>query len=62
MKLLKNVTAPTQKLIRTVAAVVLVYILMEILIAAGCISSLIQGLLVPVCTYSIAAVALNLCV
>ena len=32
------------------------------MVAAGAISSLMQGLLVPMCTYSIVAIGLNLCV
>mgnify|MGYP004441970745 FL=1 len=57
-----KITAPTKKLMGTVAGVIVAYVIMEILINTGHVSSLIQGLLVPVCIYSIAAVALNLCV
>ena len=39
-----------------------VYIVVQIMVAAGAISSLMQGLLVPMCTYSIVAIGLNLCV
>lgn len=46
----------------TFAMVLVVYAAVELLISAGAVSSLIQGLLVPMCTYSIAAVGLNLCV
>lgn len=38
------------------------FLLVEILVLTGHISSLVQGLLVPICTYSILAVSLNLTV
>ena len=46
----------------TYGMVILAYIVMQVLISTGHVSSLIQGLLVPFCTYAIAAVALNLTV
>jgi branched-chain amino acid transport system permease protein len=46
----------------TFGMVIGVYIIVEILMATGHISSLMQGLLVPMCTYSIVAIGLNLCV
>ncbi len=46
----------------TYAMVIIVYIVMQILVSTGHVSSLIQGLLVPFCTYVIVAVALNLTV
>lgn len=46
----------------TFAIVILVYIVVQILLAAGSMSSLMEGLLVPMCTYSLAAIGLNLCV
>ncbi|MDE6891206.1 MAG: branched-chain amino acid ABC transporter permease [Lachnospiraceae bacterium] len=42
--------------------IILVYIVMQILIGTGHISSLMQGLLVPLCVYVILAVSLNLTV
>ena len=42
--------------------VIVAYLIVQILIAAGVLSSLMQGLLVPMCTYSIVAIGLNLCV
>ncbi len=48
--------------ILTISGVILAYIIMEILISAGAVSSLIEGILVPVCVYSLAALGLNLCV
>ena len=46
----------------TFAMVIVAYLVVQILIAAGVLSSLMQGLLVPMCTYSIVAIGLNLCV
>lgn len=46
----------------TFGMVVGVYIIIQILIAAGAVSSLVRGLLVPLCTYAILAVSLNLTV
>ncbi len=46
----------------TYALVAAAYIMVEIFLAAGSVSSLFKGLLVPLCTYSIMAVSLNLVV
>ncbi len=46
----------------TYAMVIVLYIVVQALIAAGVLGSHLQGLLVPVCYYAICAVALNLCV
>ncbi len=46
----------------TIALVVLLYGILQAMITAGSVSSLMQGLLVPICTYSIVAIGLNLCV
>ncbi|MCR5273595.1 MAG: branched-chain amino acid ABC transporter permease [Lachnospiraceae bacterium] len=46
----------------TYAIVVVAYIVVEALLLTGNMSSLMQGLLVPLCTYSLCAVGLNLCV
>ena len=46
----------------TFAMVIVAYLIVQILIAAGVLSSLMQGLLVPMCTYYIVAIGLNLCV
>ena len=46
----------------TFGMVIFAYILMEILMAAGLVSSLLKGLLVPLCIYAILAVSLNLTV
>ncbi len=46
----------------TLGMVIGVYIVMQILLSAGVVSSLLKGLLVPLCTYAILAVSLNLTV
>ena len=48
--------------ILTYGIVILAYIVIQIMIGTGNISSLMQGLLVPLCTYVILAVSLNLTV
>ncbi len=46
----------------TYAMVIIAFVVMQILIASGSVSYLLQGLMVPLCIYSIVAVGLNLCV
>ena len=46
----------------TYGMVIFAYIVVRILVSTGHVSSLIQGLLVPFCTYAIVAIALNLTV
>ena len=46
----------------TYGMVIAAYVIMQILVSAGSVSSLMQGLLVPLCTYAILAVSLNLTV
>lgn len=52
----------TKNQLITIGLVLLLYIIVQILVATGNISSLMQGLLVPMCTYSLVAIGLNLCV
>lgn len=59
---LKSIKKSTRDQFITVAMVIVVYIIVQILAATGSMSSLMQGLLVPMCTYSIVAIGLNLCV
>lgn len=58
----KSIKKGTRDQIITFAMVIVVYIIVQILVASGYMSSLMQGLLVPMCTYSIVAIGLNLCV
>ena len=46
----------------TYGIVIIAYVIMQIMINTGHISSLLQGLLVPLCVYVILAVSLNLTV
>ena len=52
---LKTVNKKTKDQLITFVLVIAVYIVVQIMVAAGAISSLMQGLLVPMCTYSIVA-------
>lgn len=58
----KNMKKTTKDSFITYAMVVVIFIVVQIMIATGSLSSLMQGLLVPLCTYSIVAIGLNLCV
>lgn len=58
----KNLKKKTKDQVITYLMVIVVYIVMQLLISGGAVSSLIQGLLVPICTYSLVAIGLNLCV
>ena len=62
MKKKMNLTKSTKSTLITVGMVVVAYIIMTILTNAGALSSLMKGLLVPLCIYAIIAVALNLTV
>lgn len=46
----------------TYAMVIVVFLIVQLMISGGMLSSLMQGLLVPLCIYSIVAIGLNLCV
>ena len=62
MKKKLNLNKSTKSTLITVGIVVVAYIIMTILASAGVLSSLMKGLLVPLCIYAIIAVALNLTV
>ncbi len=61
-----KVNAEKQKIFRsnliTFAMVIIAYIVVEVMMKTGNVSSLFKGLLVPLCIYSILAVSLNLVV
>lgn len=59
---LKKMKETTKNQLITYAMVVIVYVIAQIMVATGSLSSLMQGLLVPLCIYSIVAIGLNLCV
>lgn len=62
MKKKLNLNKSTKNTLVTVGMVIAAYIVMQILISMGVVSSLIKGLLVPLCVYAIMAVSLNLTV
>ena len=62
MKKKMNLNKSTKSTLITIGMVVVAYIIMTILASAGVLSSLMKGLLVPLCIYAIIAVALNLTV
>jgi len=57
-----NLSKDTKYNLITIAAIIVAYIVCQIMIAAGMMSYLMKGLLVPFCYYSILAVSLNLTV
>jgi len=57
--MLKNMSKNTKYNITTYGIVIIAFAAIQILIMTGNVSSLIQGLLVPLCTYVILAVSLN---
>ena len=59
---MKKLNKSTQKLITSISVIALIYIIVCIMDGTGNLSSLMKGLLVPVCAYSLVAVGLNLCV
>ncbi len=58
----KNMKKSTKDPLFTILGVLIFYIIVQIFIATGSMSSLMKGLLVPVCVYSLVAIGLNLCV
>ena len=58
----KKLNPQTRKSFITYGLLLIVFIAVEILLNTGNISSMMQGLLVPICVYSILAVSLNLTV
>ena len=59
---MRNLKKSTQKLITSIGVIVVLYIIISIMEGTGSLSSLMSGLLVPVCAYSLVAIGLNLCV
>ena len=62
MKKQMNLTKATKSTLITVGMVVVAYIILQVLMGAEVLSSLMKGLLVPLCIYAIMAVSLNLTV
>ena len=59
---LKNMSKNTRKNLVTYAIVVIAFVVVELLALTGLLSNSLQGQLVPICTYVILAVSLNLTV
>lgn len=59
---LKTMKKSTKEPLFTICGLLIFYVIMQILVSAGLVSSLMKGLLVPICTYSLVAIGLNLCV
>ena len=62
MKKQIKLTKATKSTLITVGMVRVAYVILQILVGAGALSSLMKGLLVPLCIYAIMAVSLNLTV
>lgn len=62
MKNKMKLTKTTKNELVTIGIVVIAYVVMQIMVQAGMLSSLMKGLLVPLCIYAIMAVSLNLTV
>lgn len=60
--LFKNMNKTTKSNTITYSIVVLAYLIVQLFVLTGSISSLMKGLLVPICVYVIAAISLNLVV
>lgn len=60
--LFKNMSKTTKSNTITYSIVVLAYLIVQLFVVTGSISSLMKGLLVPICVYVIAAISLNLVV
>ena len=58
----KKINPMTRKSFVTYGMLLIVFIAVEIMLNTGNISSMLQGLLVPICVYAILAVSLNLTV
>ena len=60
--MLKNMNKTTKNNMITYLMVIVVYAVIQVLVTSGSLSSLFTGLLVPICTYIILAISLNLVV
>lgn len=62
INILKTMNKTTKSNTITYLLVAVVYLVVQLLVSTGNISSLMKGLLVPLCVYAIAAISLNLVV
>ena len=58
----KNLSSPTKNMLTTFAMVIGLFVILQILLLTGSVSSLVKGQLVPICAYVVMAVSLNLTV
>ena len=58
----KNLSSPTKNMVSTFALVIGLFLILQILLLTGSVSSLVKGQLVPICAYIVMAVSLNLTV
>ena len=57
-----NLTKASRKNFLTYGVVIVAFIVLQSLAAAGMMSSMLKGMLVPICAYVVMAVSLNLTV
>lgn len=62
MNKIKKLSKSTRKNFVTYGMVIVAYLIVQLLIARGSVSSLIKGQLVPICAYVVMAISLNLTV
>lgn len=58
----RRLTGPAKNKLFTYGIVIAAYVILQILIAGGSVSSSLQGMLVPICAYVVMALSLNLTV
>lgn len=58
----RRLTGPAKNKIFTYGIVIAAYVILQILVAGGSVSSSLQGMLVPICAYVVMALSLNLTV
>lgn len=61
-KKMKKINKTTKNNLLTYGMVIVAYVVVQLLVSSGSVSSLMQGLLVPICIYVIMALSLNLTV
>ena len=67
MRIMKNkkmqkMSKATRSSLITYGIVIAIFIIMQAMVSMNMMSSLMKGLLVPLCIYSVVAIGLNLCV
>ena len=62
MKKMNGINKTTKNNLITYGIVIVAFVIMQTLISTGSVSSLIEGIMVPICIYVIMAVSLNLVV